>query len=316
MDQNISSSAEPPAEAALNEGTGPSSLGVQFMFLAGLVISVALFLFASRTFHVPTFPGLGGSLLAEPGALLAFGVIAAALLLCVLVGTGIAGWMRFDAGLFCAAGGMAALSWRAGTVGDVLRQAGPGGSTFIFIILALELSVLFALLGLGWSMLWWMHRQGWVKSEEIEDALEAESESVGMKWAALGIQAAVMAVIIMILGQSDTKVQAQFSVGVAAFIATWAACAIYPIGPSAWFWVGPLIVGVVGYVAAYFGTAPADDVWKTGQITSALAPLARALPLDYATAGPVGALLAYWLVRKKSQPNTEWTPTPTDHIAV
>src|SRR5262245_65668565 len=60
-------------------------------------------------------------------------------------------------------------------------------------------------------------------------------------------------------------------------------CSTYPStpttsGPSLWFWLGPLVVGVLGYVLQYF--APTD--WMIGDARGFFAPLARPMPLDYA----------------------------------
>jgi hypothetical protein len=190
-------------------------------------------------------------------------------------------------------------------VGDVLRTAGTSGGTFVLIVMGLELAVLFALIGLAWGCLWLMHKQGWIKSEELEDEVEEALEPTWEKWAALGLTAGIMAVLMMLLTHGDSKVQAQFSVGAAALIATCVACWLYPVGPSAWFWCGPLIVGLFGYVATYAATPADAPSWKTGHLTAALAPLARVLPLDYATAGVVGSLLGYWAMRKRAMETAE-----------
>jgi len=39
-------------------------------------------------------------------------------------------------------------------------------------------------------------------------------------------------------------------------------------------------------------------VWKSGQGGGLLAPLARPLPLDYASLGTAGAILGYWTSRQ------------------
>jgi hypothetical protein len=45
--------------------------------------------------------------------------------------------------------------------------------------------------------------------------------------------------------------------------------------------------------------SPGD--WQIGQ---AGVPLARALPLDYASAGPAGAILGYWMSRRWQRAGT------------
>jgi hypothetical protein len=44
---------------------------------------------------------------------------------------------------------------------------------------------------------------------------------------------------------------------------------------------------------------PGDDqALRNGVLQYPLAPLARPLPIDYATAGPAAALLGYWVSRR------------------
>ena len=54
---------------------------------------------------------------------------------------------------------------------------------------------------------------------------------------------------------------------------------------------------VGGYLLVYFRLNPADPAWQTGHLTLPFSGLARPLPIDYATAGPLGALLGYWMGR-------------------
>jgi hypothetical protein len=256
--------------------------------------------------------------MAEPSPLVATLVVAAALLVSVLLATLIAGTVRFDAGLFCAALGMTALSIRGGHIGDVLRQAGPSGSPVIFVHLALELVVLYALVALAWSVLWALHTGGHLKADEFRDGIEDTDEPLIFNISALAMQAGVMILGMMLLAQSDAKAQALAAVGISSFIGACAAYYMYPISASAWLWVGPMIVGIAGYIFAYLTLGHGDLLWKTGQLNFALAPLARPLPLDYATAGPAGAILGYWLSRRwhrqrlteSAAPESSPTPAP------
>ena len=59
-----------------------------------------------------------------------------------------------------------------------------------------------------------------------------------------------------------------------------------------WYWIAPLAVGVIGYLLA----AVQNPGWAQSVriLDGTLAPLARPLPLDYASAGMFGTLLGYW----------------------
>jgi len=264
--------------------------------LTAIGASIAGFLTVSHLFHVPDCAGFGGSLLGQSSPVVSIIVVAVTLLGCVLISTLIAGSVRFDAGLLCGLIGMAALSVRSGTMGDVLRQSSAAGPT-IFIHFALELVLLYALVAVAWSLLWGLHVNGHLKADEFRDGVEDTDEPMPFKVSALAMQVGVMALFVMLFGQTDAKTQVMASIGIASFIGAIAAYYMYPISPSPWLWIGPMIVGVVGYALAYFGVGAGEE-WKTGQLSFSLAPLARALPLDYATAGPAGAILGYWMSRK------------------
>jgi hypothetical protein len=270
----------------------------RLLMLCGLVVSAVVFTFASRLFHVPTFVHFGGSLLADASPMTSFIVVGVTLLAAVLLSTLIAGTIRFDAGLFCATAGMSALSMRSGRMGDVLRESAQSPSPVIFVHLALELVALYALVAVAWSMLWGLHTNGYLKADEFRDGVEDTDEPVIFKASALAMQVGVMAVCMMLLAQTDMKAQVIASVAVSAFVGACAAYYMYPISPSPWLWIGPMIVGAIGYALMYFKHDPSDTAWKVGQITSWTAPLARPLPLDYATAGPAGAILGYWMSRR------------------
>lgn len=276
----------------------------RLLLLIGVAACIALFLFTARTFHVPAYRGVGGSILQEPRWLVNLVVVAGALIAAVLAGTLLAGTVRFDAGLFCACAGLAVLSMRAGTTGDVLRAAAPTGSPSVFMHLALELAVLYALVALSWSALWGLHARGWLKADEFRDGVEDTVEPVYVRAGALAMQVGIMALCLLLLAQTDAKVQVLLGVFLSAWAGACVAYYLYPISPSPWLWAGPLLVGVAGYGLAYFGVAP-DGAWRNGHPQSALAALARPLPLDYASAGPVGAILGYWMSRRWYRQRTE-----------
>jgi hypothetical protein len=283
------------------------------ILVAGIAVAIGVFLFVSYKFQIPTYPHFGGSLLSDASPIITFIALGVGLIVAVLLATLVAGTLRFDAGLFCGVLGLSVISLRGGRVGDILRTAAPGAqSPVIFVHFALELVVLYALISVAWSLLWGLHTGGYLKADEFRDGVEDTEEPLLFKISALVMQAGVMALCMFLLAQTDAKPQAIAAVGVSAFAGATAAYAMYPISPSSWLWVGPLAVGGAGYVLAYFNISPTDDLWKTGQLTHAMAPLARPLPIDYATAGPAGAILAYWMSRRRHRQHlAEETTTET-----
>ena len=299
------------AVTSVVEEVAATSYRTKFLLLIGFILSIAAFVFASRTFHVPLSPGFDGSLLAQPSPYLALAIVGVTLLAAVLLSTLIAGTIRFDAGLFCATLGMTALSIRGGRTGDALRQAASLPSPTLFVHLALELVALYAFVAVAWSLLWGLHTRGHLKGDEFRDGVEDTDEPVPFKAAALLMQAAVMSLGVLLLAQTDEKPQVLTAVFVSALAGACCAYYMYPISPSPWLWVGPMIVGVAGYTAAYFIVPQGDDFWRTGQLRHVLAPLARPLPLDYASAGPAGAILGYWLSRRWHRQRLAESSTPT-----
>ena len=290
----------------------------KFLLLVALAASVAAFVFASRTFRVPLAPGFDASLLAQPSPLISLLVVAITLLASVLLSTVIAGRIRFDAGLFCATLAMTALSLRSSRTGDLLRQTAPtAASPTLFVHLALELVALYAFVAVAWSILWGLHTRGHLKADEFRDGVEDTDEPLGFKFAALLMQVGVTALGVLLIAQTDDKPQVLAAVSVSSFIGACCAYYMYPISPSPWLWVGPLFVGVAGYTIAYFQVPPDDDMWRIGHLTHALAPLARPIPLDYASAGPAAAILGYWMSRRWHRQRlaeiatTDSTPTST-----
>jgi hypothetical protein len=269
------------------------------ILLAGIAVAVGVFLFISYKFDIPTYPHFGGSLLSDASPITSFIVLGIGFIIAVLLSTLVAGTLRFDAGLFCGALGLSVISLRGGSVGDIVRATSTGAQTpIIFIHFALELVVLYALISVAWSLLWGLHTSGYLKADEFRDGVEDTDEPLIFKISALVMQAGVMALCMFLIAQTDAKPQVIAAVGISAFTGACAAYYMYPISPSPWLWVGPLVVGGAGYVLAYFNINAAEGLWKTGQLTHALAPLARPLPIDYATAGPAGAILAYWMSRR------------------
>ena len=268
----------------------------RLLLTTAATLACLMFWFAGQWFHVPEHPGHEISLALQPSptaVLLLTGVVLCA---ATAVGTIVAGSIRFDAGLFAGAIGLAALSSRGGPMRYVTQAAdGPG----IFLAMALELLVLGALLGLAWFGLWLLYRGGRLAGDALRDGLADQPHAPAERVIALLTQVAVTGVLVMLLARSDEKKQVLAAVAVASFCGTLVAYATSPVRPSVWFWAGPVAVGVIGYAAAYLSWNAVPSVaWKNGAGGGALAALARPLPLDYASLGTAGAIAGYWTSRQ------------------
>ena len=255
-----------------------------------------LFWFAGRWFGIPQHPGFEMSLAVRPAPAAALLLTAVAVLAATALGTIVAGSVRFDAGLFAAAVGLAAFSTRGGTMRHITQSAtGPG----VFLSLAMELLLLGVLLGLSWFGLWLLYRQGRLAGDALRDGLRDQPHSAADRLLALATQVTATAALVLLLARTDEKKQVLASVCVASYLSTLLAYAVSPARPSVWFWAGPIAVGVVGYLAAYaaWGSMPSVAL-RNGQLGGWLAPLARPLPLDYASLGTAGAILGYWTSRQ------------------
>jgi hypothetical protein len=255
-------------------------------------ISFVLFLTLSHLFAVPARPGYSASLIQQPWPPLIFVLTAITFMVALVISSLITNVVHYEAGFFCATIGLAALSIRGGPLRYTLMAA---SGRSIFLGLAVELILLYAILYLGWLILQLLSATNLVMPEEHRASLPADQDELPSQGAlALASQVMLMIFLMSIFCQTDRKVQVLASVGLSAFLATLAAHSIFPSRPSTWFWFGPLILGLIGYTFAYFG----DGSWTTGEVEGFFPAAARPLPLDYATAGPVGALLGYWTSRR------------------
>lgn len=263
----------------------------RLLLLCGAIASFVLFFFAGRLFNIPVHPRFEMSLMQQPHVVVDYLVIAVVFVLSVLLGTLIAGSIRFDAGLFVACLGLVALSTRGGPMRCVLQWS---TSSTIYLWLALELILLYAIIIAAWACLCYLHRRGLLQPDSHRDGFLDQQHTLSNRLAASALQIVVMTIAMLFFAQTDVKFQVIASVGLSAFIGTAVAHFLLPVRPSIWFWIGPLVVGVVGYVWAYLN----PDGWIIGQITGPLAPLARPLPITYAGPGAGGAVLGYWMSRR------------------
>lgn len=259
------------------------------LLTAGSVAAYVIFSLIGRAFDIPAVPDYQAALIVQPSAMLTVAVAGVTLVACVLLATMIAGRLHFESGLFCACIGMAALSIRGGPVRYVLMYA---TSDRVFIQLAFELVLLFGVVAAGWYVLLILRDNDLLKAEPLRDddphALPAQG------FMAMGAQVVAMILAMQLLAQNDRKAQVLWALGLSSFAGALFAHNLFPARPSIWFWTAPFVVGVLGYVAAWFGPGPLIG----GDVGGYLPALARPLPLDYATLGTAGALFGYWTSRK------------------
>jgi hypothetical protein len=96
---------------------------------------------------------------------------------------------------------------------------------------------------------------------------------------------------MMILARSGSRAQVFFAVGISAYVAVWVTHGLIPTRPAVWFWLAPIVCGIAGYTWTWLSTSPAQ--LAIGEPGGLLAPLARPLPLDYASIGVSAALWRY-----------------------
>jgi hypothetical protein len=238
-------------------------------------------------FQIPTHRGFEGSLLIG-GDWSTWIVVIILVFLNVCIGTLIAGSVRFDAGLFSACIGLAALSYRAGPMRYVLFDAASGK---VYLGLLTELLVLYVIVGVSSSLQTMFYSAGMLLSDTLRDSIEETDHPTVTKVQAAAMQIVVMAVLMLLLAQTDKKNQVIASVAIASFAGTALSYQVFPVHPSMWYWIGPLVVGAIGYAWAF--QSPGD--WRIGVPAN---NLAAPLPLDYASVGPAFAIMGYWMARR------------------
>jgi hypothetical protein len=258
------------------------------LLLCGFVGSLLVFWFGCEWFDIPVERGFDVSLLHQPSAVIVMVVIAALLGVATMLSTLIAGRVRADAGLFCAALGMMVVSLRGGRIFYTLAGARPS----VFTSLAVEIVLLFAAMLAAWLLVRKAADVGLTRGDD-PDFQRDEELSFDQKFLATATHACAMIVLMSILCRTDQKVQALASVGVSSLLASMVATMVAPTTPGVWYWMSPLAVGLLGYVWASFS----PQGLGLGQPAGYFAMLARPLPLDYASTGVAGAMLGYWFAR-------------------
>jgi hypothetical protein len=266
--------------------------------LLASVLSFAIFWYAGWILRVPASPGFSGSLLQQPSPMGAMLIVAGVFVACAILSSWITGGGRTHAGTMCAAVGVFALSSRSGPMRYTL-MAGAGPQ--VYLALACEL------IALGGIVLLAEMAQGVLApappSSEPAPAPNASKPARGddqqqIDQKLIGVLTALIAMtlLMLLLSQSDKKQQVVAAVAIASFVAALMSAAYFisPRAGAGWFLIVPIAIGVIGYLGTYF-TNPAG--WNIGVVRGFLAPLARPLPLDYASVGVASAIFAHRIAR-------------------
>jgi hypothetical protein len=262
------------------------------------VLCIVIVWQAASWLGIPPVPKVDGSLLAQPQWPLA--ILATYVLLAgsVMIGTVLGGWTWFFSGLFAGSLALVTLAIRCGAMHFVLFDAASHGDVKgIFLRLLLEQCLLFAAVAIIWSFFW--RRFVLLLPAREREPAPSRLNVVG----AVLVQIIANGALVLLLAPTDAKKQVLLSVFAGAFLGVMLAEYLFPSRNAAvWYWLGPFLVGAVGYVAAYIHAVP----WTVGSAVGPLANIAHPLPLDYAGAGTLGALLGYWSVGERPHVPFRW----------
>lgn len=266
----------------------------RILLLVASVTCGVVFWWMARSFGFPLAPGLCGSLALHPGGAGFFLAVAATFFASVAVGTVLAGVIRFNAGLVAACVGLAALSVRGGDIRQVLfGSVDTLGGSEIFKRLAVETVLLAMLIGCGWTVLKWLHLRGLIVDREGDPAIANKDIPSRNEGISLPVQTLVTGYCLLVLMASEAKFQGIFAVGISSLVGGIIAQYLFPTPSNGCYWLPPLMVGVIGYVLAYFNPTGVN----IGELTGRFAALGRPVPLDYAGSGVAAAIIGHWLAR-------------------
>lgn len=266
--------------------------------LVTVTLALLAFWWIGQWSDFPRHRGHNASLLLQPMPTAKVLAVLVGIAVLVTIGTLLAGRVRYDAGWACCAIGLYALRLRGGPIATTIDDRGPD----VFLTLAIELGVLWMILALAWGVLHVLRERGSAikglrRVLELPEARarladrKAAAESIDQKLLAVVMCAATMAVLMLILCRTGERAQVFFAVGVSAYIAVWTTHAFIPTRPGIWFWSGPILCGIAGYLWSWTSTSPGQ--LAIGEPGGFLAALARPLPLDYASIGIAAALWRY-----------------------
>ncbi|MBV8780137.1 MAG: hypothetical protein JO353_01960 [Phycisphaerae bacterium] len=251
----------------------------RMILAAGIIVSIALCTWLAIGFSIPDQPGFSISIFQQPHWLIPLFVLLILSIATIFVAGIITRTIRPEAAMACAAFGLASISLRGGTMRQTLFIAGGRG---VFIALAIETILLFAFV-LAASRIF-----EWVMSPQSDETglLSPDDQLL-----AIFAHVVAMSIIMIFSCRSDAKFQTIACVGLSAAVGAFAARQLVPMDSIGWLWASPLIVAVIGYLAAWWHPA----AMEIGVLNGTLAPLARPLPLDYLGMGVGGTIVGYWM---------------------
>ena len=201
------------ADLPLNPDVDPASRSILFntyqrarlLLSLAAVIAFILFWYLGHWFHIPFDLNYDDSLLLQPSAAMAYLIVIVGLGLSVVVGTVIAGPIRYDAGLCTAGLGLLALSVRGGPVRYILF-AHPGPETYLSLFA--ELILLFLLFVAMTFFQKFFHTFGWLREDTLRaDGLPDMEHSLTEKLQAAAVQIVVTGILMYFLSATDRKFQ-------------------------------------------------------------------------------------------------------------
>ena len=259
----------------------------RFGLTLGSMLALALTFWILRTMNIPAVMYRAGSVLQQPGWIVVMATLWVCIALSAIVTTVVASRTHYDGGLFCACVALAGVSSHFGTIRYALIAAGGNG---IYLALAVELILLYLPVMGVWFILHRMSTSHVLPAEHVLDESDPD-EPLDQKLLATAAQTLLTMICMMIFCQSDAKRQTLASVFVSAYLGALIVHHFFiSAQPSAWYWTGPLVVGLVGYIGQSFGGTD----FQLGEATGFFAPMARPQPLDYASLGVAGAMMGYW----------------------
>src|SRR6185312_14504210 len=150
------------------------------------------------------------------------------------------------AGLFAAAIGLMAVSIRGGPSRYVLFDAAAHGmARTVFLRLLFEQCLLFLAIVAIWSLFWSRYEAALPHAPSDE---KPRPDGMSTLLAVLG-QTVIMGLIVLLLAPTDAKKQDLVAVFIAGFVGSSLAEYLFPNQKAGrWYWVGPFLVGALGYV--------------------------------------------------------------------
>lgn len=269
-----------------------------FLLVSTILVAGLIFWWTAWLIGFPQYPGYNASLLLQPVAAAKVLAVSVCIILLTALATLACGRIRYDAGWGCVALSLYALRLLGGPIYYTINDR-PAG---VFAMLAIELLLLTLVLGVMWGLIHLLRERGTSARSlrrifELPDAptriadRKATAESLDQKILALVMSAATFGFFMMILCQTQERAQVFFAIAISSYLAVWITHSFIPTRPGFWFWGGPILAGVAGYVVAWLGTTPSQ--LAVGEPGGWLAPLARPLPLDYVSIGIPFALWRY-----------------------